>query len=206
MEVDRKTWQREDEWLYFNMLLVTFGLCMQIYATLPFSGCSLLKATGNFSSVSPPILHFTRSSTHFNVRQGGRLEGNWIKSNPPKLHGAQWKGICYLTPALHLISSLPAAWRQSATWWRGEQTSSAQHRLDAKISHGGANLVRLHLVHLKCFVGCFFFTPSLLLNKIRQLEWQQMSTAGRRRKEKAALLRLGLNWYSSRGVGIFKCQ
>lgn len=85
---------------------------MQIYATLPFSGCSLLKATGNFSSAPPPlILHFTRSSTHSNVHEGARLERNWIKSNPPKLHGA-WrkehrskrKGTCYLTPALHLIS------------------------------------------------------------------------------------------------------
>lgn len=84
---------------------------MQIYATLSFSGCSLLKATGNFSSVfSPQILHVTRSSTHSNVHGRVRLEGNWIKLNPPKLHRARRKeqrstrkGICYLTPALHLI-------------------------------------------------------------------------------------------------------
>lgn len=120
---------------FFNMLLVTFGLCMQIYSNLPFSGCSLLKATGNFSSPPSPILHLTHSSTHSNVHEGARLEGNWIRSNPPKLHRARrkehtvdpkGKGICYLTPALHLIS--PNCLETISPLVKAERRTSAQHK------------------------------------------------------------------------------
>lgn len=71
--------------------------------------------------IPPKILHFTHSSAHSNVQgrerdyRGGEIESNQI---PPKLHGARrgkkkkkeksidpkGKGICYLTPAMHLIS------------------------------------------------------------------------------------------------------
>lgn len=155
---------------FFNMLLVTFGLCMQIYSNLPFSGCSLLKATGNFSSPPSPILHLTHSSTHSNVHEGARLEGNWIRSNPPKLHRARrkehtvdpkGKGICYLTPALHLIS--PNCLETISPLVKGERRISAQHKLH-ETSHGGANLVSLHPAHVKCFFS---------LDTIRPLGWQE---------------------------------
>lgn len=159
--VDGGTRQREDGWLYSNVLLVTFGLCMQIYATLPFfffQGCSLLKATGKFSSVPaappthPQIPHFTHSSTHSNVHEGARLEGNWIKSNPLKLHGARQKkttgskrkGICYLTPALHLISWLPG---DNQPLGGGLELSSNFSKPPVVV----ADLVSLHLVHMELF-------------------------------------------------------
>lgn len=174
---------------------------MQIYATLPFSGCSLLKATGNFSSAPPPlILHFTRSSTHSNVHEGARLEGNWIKSNPPKLHGA-WrkkhiskrKGICYLTPALHLISRLlgdnqPLGWRENGGLW----LSTNFMKPPAVVQIWSAFTLSTWSVSFSTQSG----------------RWgdRRNEHSGEEEEREGCERRLSLNWYSSRGVGIFKCQ
>lgn len=185
------------------MLLVTFGLYMQIYATLPFSGCSLLKATEHFSSAPPPlILHFTRSSTHSNVHEGARLEGNWIKSNPPKLHGA-WrkehrskrKGICYPTPALHLISP--------------DCLETISHLGEGRTEDFGSAQTLWNLLW-----WCKFGQPSPCPHEMGFFSSTQSGRWGDRRNEhsgkeeerESCERRLGLNWYSSRGVGIFKCQ
>ncbi len=132
---------------------------MQIYATLPFSGCSLLKAIWNFSSIPshphPQILYFTHSFTHSNVCGGGIRGGklNQIKSRW-KLHGARQKkhrskrkGICYLTPALHLISPerLETISRLANRGNGGLQLS----KKSMKTSYDGADSVSLNPVHLK---------------------------------------------------------
>lgn len=170
---------REDKWLYFNMLLVTFGLYMQIYATLPFSGCLLLKATGNFSSNSPPTLHlsilqFTRSSTHSNVHEGVRLEENWIRSPEIAQSSAERAWIQkerYLlsnaSVASHL-SRLPGDNQPLGEGKTGGNTS-AQGKLYETTR--GANLVSLHPVHMKW--GFF-----LWYNQAAGVTWE-MNIAGK---------------------------
>lgn len=157
-----------------------------------FQGCSLLRATGNFSSVPPPILHFTRSSTHSNVHEAARLEGNWIKSNRPEIARSsaekedgskKGKGICYLTPASHL------SWLPGDNLPLGEGKSGgleAQHKLLWKLpwwcKSGQPS-------PCPCEVGFFFSS----LDTIGPLEWQEKtSAAGEEREGKAASVALVL--------------
>lgn len=58
--------QREDERLYSITASLTFRLCMEIYATLPFPGSLLLKVTRNFSST--PDYKFYTYLLHEGVR------------------------------------------------------------------------------------------------------------------------------------------
>lgn len=65
------------------MLLVTFGLFMQMYASLLFFRLLVTQSNWKFLiSFSPQILHFTRSSTHSNVhvQREIRAKLNQIKS------------------------------------------------------------------------------------------------------------------------------
>lgn len=78
-----------------------------------FLGLLVTQSNWKFLISPPPHqnLHFTRSSTHSNVYKASEIRGklNQIKSPEIARRSAERgqikrKGICYLTPASHLIS------------------------------------------------------------------------------------------------------
>lgn len=156
------SWQKDlTERGWMALFQYALGYTWVIHANVcnpPLSGCSLLKATRKFSSVSPPEFHSSHITPHILMCMRVRLEGNLIKSNPPKLHGAPWKehrstrkGTSYLTPALRMS----VLWGKSAKWWRWMEHFTAQQKLYEITVHGGAHLV----ICLQLF-GVFVFLLS----------------------------------------------
>lgn len=148
------------------MLPDTFELCMQIYATLPLWGCSSLK--GNWKS---PQFCTSYAEPRIIMCMRERLEANWIKSNPLKLH-RDWKDpkgkVCVIqtaTSASHLY------------WWTEDNQWFGRIE-DLCLSAPFINL----LVQIQTSIALSTRNVSFFPPTKQSGHWSDRSTAGKQRK------------------------